>query len=152
MDHNARIRELALTIPEPAKPLASYVPVQVVQNLAFVSGQLPLRDGKLIAAGRVGETVSMEEALDCARQCALNILGALRAAIGDLNNVERLVKLSVFVAAPGSFADHPKVANGASDLFVEIFGDAGKHARAAVGVASLPLSAPVEIEAIFEIR
>lgn len=148
-----RLRELQITLPTPAKPIASYIPVVVLaeSGLAFVSGQVPLREGSLIAAGVVPGSVSIELAQECARQCVLNGLAALHAEIGSLDRVRRVVRVGVFVACEHGFAQHPAVANGASDLLVSIFGESGKHARAAVGAPSLPLNAPVEVEFLFEI-
>lgn len=152
-DIHTRLRELRLTLPEPAKPIASYVPTVSVPTtgLVFVSGQVPLRDGSLIAAGTVPVSVTIEQAQECARQCVLNGLAALQAEIGDLGKIRRMVRVGVFVACDHGFADHPKVANGASDLLVALLGDAGKHARAAVGAPSLPLNAPVEVEFLFAV-
>ena len=150
---DARLVELGLTLPAPAAPVASYVPAVAfpVGTPVYISGQIPLRDGKLIAQGQVGRDVSLEMAQECARQCALNALAALRAEVGDLARIRRVVRLGGFVACPPDFTEHPKVINGASDLLVELLGDAGRHARAAVGVPSLPLGAPVEIEFLFSI-
>ena len=147
-----RIVELGLEIPPPAAPVASYVPVVVAAGMAFVSGQVPLEGGQPVYRGAVGSEVSLEEATDGARRCALQILAALRAELGSLDRVVRIVRVGVFVASAPGFHDQSKVANGASDLFVEVFGDAGKHARAAVGVAELPLGVPVEVEAVAEIQ
>lgn len=149
----AILSELGLTLPEPAKPIAAYVPVVLAtdERLAFVSGQVPLSAGALLASGPVPSAVSIEKAQECARQCVVNGLAALRAAVGDLDRVRRVVRVGVFVACDPGFTDHPKVANGASELLVKVFGEAGKHARAAVGAPSLPLGAPVEVEFLFEI-
>lgn len=148
----ARLNELGLSLPVAPKPVASYIPTVRQGNLVFVSGQVPLRDGALIAAGTVPGAVSIEQAQECARQCVLNGLAALKAEIGDLANIRRVIRLGVFVACEHGFTDHPKVANGASDLLVKLLGDAGKHARAAVGAPSLPLGAPVEVEFLFEVE
>jgi enamine deaminase RidA (YjgF/YER057c/UK114 family) len=134
-----------------AAPVASYVPVVVSGGLAFVAGQVPLREGKPIATGRLGEGIDTEEGAALARQCALQALAALRAELGSLDRVTRIVKVGVFVASADTFTEQPKVANGASDLLGEVFGEAGKHARAAVGVSALPLGVPVEVELIAEV-
>ena len=143
----ARLEELGITLPAPAAPVASYVPVVVHGNTAYVSGQLPFVDGALVT-GRLGDTVSLEEGAAAARACGLMILAQIAGAGIALDRVERIVKLGAFVASTGEFTDQPKIANGASDLMVEIFGDAGRHARSAVGVPALPLGAAVEVDAI----
>lgn len=143
----ARLEELGITLPAPAAPVASYVPVVVHGNTAYVSGQLPFADGALVT-GRLGETISVEEGAAAARACALMILAQIDGAGIALDRVERIVKLGAFVASTAEFTDQPKIANGASDLMVEIFGDAGRHARSAVGVPALPLGAAVEVDAI----
>lgn len=147
----ARLKRLGLTLPKPPKPVASYVPTSMVCSgcQVFVSGQIPLRDGALIASGIVPSQVSLEMAQECARQCVLNGLAALREEIGGFERLRRTIRLGVFVACDPTFTDHPKVANGASDLLVELLGDDGRHARAAVGCPSLPLNAPVEVEMLF---
>lgn len=150
-----RLTEMGLTLPKPAKPVASYIPAVSVggnAQLVFIAGQVPLREGALIAAGTVPGAVSIDQAQECARQCVLNGLAALEAEIGDLVKVRRVVRVGVFVACEHGFTEHPKVANGASDLLVALLGDAGKHARAAVGAPSLPLGAPVEVEFLFEVE
>ncbi len=146
-----RLAELGLAVPEVAAPLASYVPAVRSGSHVFTSGQLPLRSGELIASGKVGGEVTAEQAGECARQCALNALAAVRVEVGDLSAVRRIVKVVVFVASTPDFTGQPGVANGASELFGSVFGDAGRHARSAVGVAVLPLNAPVEVEAVFEV-
>jgi enamine deaminase RidA (YjgF/YER057c/UK114 family) len=146
-----RLAELGLAVPEVAKPLASYVPALRSGQHVFTSGQLPLRDGELIATGKVGGEVTAEQAVECARQCALNALAAVRAETGDLSAIKRVVKVVVFVASTPDFTGQPAVANGASELFGEVFGDIGRHARSAVGVAALPLDAPVEVELVVEV-
>ena len=151
MGAEARLGELAIALPEATAPVASYVPVVVTGALAFVSGQVPLSEGKLLVSGKVGADVGLQEATEAARRCALQILAVLRAELGSLDRVARIVKVSVFVASSPGFTEQPKVANGASDLLVQVFGDAGRHARAAVGVAELPLGAPVEVELIAEL-
>jgi enamine deaminase RidA (YjgF/YER057c/UK114 family) len=143
-----RLAELGLSIPEVAKPVAAYVPALRVGQQVYTSGQLPLRAGELIATGKVGAEVTEEEAYACAQQCALNAIAAINAEIGDLSLVSQVVKVVVFVASTPDFTAQPKVANGASELLGEVFGDAGRHARSAVGVAALPLGAPVEVEVL----
>src|SRR6476469_2165835 len=146
-----RLAELGLTVPEVVPPVAAYVPAARSGNLIFTAGQLPSRDGTMLATGKLGAGVSEEEGYACARQCALNALAAIKAEIGELSDIRRVVKAVVFVASTPDFTAQPKVANGASELLGEVFGDAGKHARSAVGVASLPLDAPVEVELIVEV-
>jgi enamine deaminase RidA (YjgF/YER057c/UK114 family) len=146
-----RLSELGLAVPEVAKPVAAYVPAVRSGNHVFTSGQLPMREGQLITTGKVGGEVSAEEAVECARQCALNAIAAVRAEIGDLSNVKRIVKVVAFVASTPDFTGQPGVANGASELFGQVFGEVGQHARSAVGVPVLPLDAPVEVELIVEV-
>ncbi len=145
-----RLAELGLTLPEPAAPVAAYVPVVVAGGLAHVSGQLPFVGGRLVT-GRLGEDVALEDGYGAARACGLMILAQLKAALGSLDKVERVVKLGGFVNSTASFTDQPKVVNGASELMAEVFGEAGKHARSAVGVPVLPLGAAVEVDAIFAV-
>jgi enamine deaminase RidA (YjgF/YER057c/UK114 family) len=148
-----RLAALGLTLPQAQPPVATYVPFVVTGNLVVISGQLPMAEGKLAYSGKLGVSVSVEDGQAAARQCLLNILAHLNTACeGDLDRVVRLVRLGGFVACTPDFTQHPAVINGASDLAVAIFGDAGKHARAAVGVPSLPLDAAVEIDAMFEIE
>jgi enamine deaminase RidA (YjgF/YER057c/UK114 family) len=146
-----RLKELGIELPTPATPVASYVPVVVSNGFAFVAGQVALEEGKPLATGRLGAEISIEDGAGLARRCALQALSALRAELGTLDRIRRIAKVTVFVASAGGFTDQPKVANGASDLFVEVFGDAGRHARAAVGAPVLPLGAPVEVELIAEV-
>jgi enamine deaminase RidA (YjgF/YER057c/UK114 family) len=146
-----RLAELGLAVPEVAKPVAAYIPAVRSGNLVFTSGQLPMREGQLVTTGKVGGEVTAEEAVECARQCALNALAAVRAEIGDLSQVKRVVKVVAFVASTPDFTGQPGVANGASELFGDVFGDAGRHARSAVGVPVLPLDAPVEVELVVEV-
>jgi len=146
-----RLAELGLEVPEPAAPLASYVPAATAGSLVFTAGQLPLRSGELIAEGVVGQAVTPDEATMCAQQCALNAVAAVKAEIGDLARVRRVVKVLVYVASTPEFTGQPQVANGASELLGAVFGDAGRHARSAVGVVSLPLGAPVEVELVVEV-
>lgn len=143
----SRLAELGLALPAPAAPVAAYVPVVIAGGLAHVSGQLPFVNGKLVT-GRLGEDVSVEDGAIAAQACGLMILAQLKAALGSLSRVERVVKLGAFVNSTGGFTDQPKVANGASELMAAVFGDAGKHARSAVGVPVLPLGAAVEVDAI----
>jgi enamine deaminase RidA (YjgF/YER057c/UK114 family) len=145
-----RLTELGIELPAAPAPVASYVPVRVSGNLAFVSGMVPLEEGRPIVTGRVGEDVSVEEGAQAARRCALQALAALDEAVG-LDRVRGIVKVTAFVASGEGFTEQPKVANGASDLFVEVLGEAGKHARAAVSAPTLPLGVPVEVEAIAEL-
>lgn len=148
----AKLAELGLTLPEAAAPVAAYVPVVEVGGLLHVSGQLPFVDGKLVR-GRLGEDVSLEDGQKAAQACALMILAQVKAALGgSLDRVERIVKLGAFISSTGDFTDQPKVANGASELMVSVLGEAGKHARSAVGVPVLPLGAAVEVDAIVAVR
>jgi enamine deaminase RidA (YjgF/YER057c/UK114 family) len=151
MSIQARLEELGIELPAAAAPVAAYVPVVVTGNLAHVSGQLPFVGGQLVT-GRLGEDVSLEEGTAAARACGLMILAQLQAALGSLDRVARIVKLGAFVNSAPDFTDQPKVANGASELMTEAFGEAGKHARSAVGVPVLPLGAAVEVDAIVEVR
>ena len=152
MSAEHRVVELSLELPPAPQALASYVPVVVTGNLAFVAGQVPLSEGKLMWSGKLGAELDVPAGAEAARRCALQILSALRAELGSLDRIRRVVKVTVWVASAPGFTDQPKVANGASDLFVEVFGDAGRHARAAVGAPELPLGAPVEVELIAEIE
>lgn len=145
-----KLAELGLVLPEPAAPVAAYVPVVVADGLAHVSGQLPFIDGILLK-GRLGEDVDAGRGYDAARACGLMILAQLKAALGSLSRVERVVKLGAFISSTADFTDQPKVANGASELMAAIFGEAGRHARSAVGVAVLPLGAAVEVDCIVAI-
>ena len=146
-----RLAELGLAVPEVAKPVAAYVPAVRSGNHVFTSGQLPMRDGTLMTTGKVGGEITAEEAFECARQCALNALAAIRAEIGELSRIKRIVKVVAFVASTPDFTGQPGVANGASELFGDVFGDAGRHARSAVGVPVLPLDSPVEVELLVEV-
>lgn len=147
-----QIAAIGITLPTPPTPVAAYVPAVRSGNLLYISGQIPLRDGALIAAGIVGAQVTHEQARECARQCVINGLAAAAAALGSINRIRRVVRVGVFVACAPGFREQPKVANGASELLQDIFGDAGKHARAAVGCSDLPLGAPVEVELLFEVE
>jgi enamine deaminase RidA (YjgF/YER057c/UK114 family) len=146
-----RLAELGLSVPEVAKPVAAYIPAVRSGNHVFTSGQLPMRDGQLMLTGKVGGEVSQDEAVECARQCGLNALAAVRAEVGELSAIKRIVKVVAFVASTPDFTGQPLVANGVSELLGEVFGDAGRHSRSAVGVSVLPLDAPVEVELIVEI-
>jgi enamine deaminase RidA (YjgF/YER057c/UK114 family) len=151
MSANAKIQALGITLPEVAKPAGAYVPAVQSGNLVFTAGQIPLVEGKLIATGKVGKEISVEQARDIARICALNAVAAVKGVIGDLDRVKKVVKVVGFVASVPEFTQQPQVVNGASELLEQIFGEAGIHARSAVGVAVLPLDAPVEVELIVEI-
>ena len=147
-----KLAEMGVTIPDPKPALGSYVPAVQTGNLVFVSGNLPIQaDGSMLHSGKLGEDASVEEGYAAAKQCAINCLSAAKGIIGDLNNVQQIVKLRVLVNSASDFTEQPAVANGASDLLVELFGESGKHARAAVGVASLPLGASVEVELVLEV-
>jgi enamine deaminase RidA (YjgF/YER057c/UK114 family) len=148
-----RLQELGVTIPEPAAPVANYVGWVRTGNLVFTSGQVPLKDGKFHFQGKIGGEISVEQAQQAARMCAINVISQIKGALdGNLDRVKRVVKLVGFVNAVPEFTDHPKVVNGASDLMVEVFGDKGKHARSAVGSGSLPLNVSVEVEGVFEVE
>lgn len=149
---DARLKELGIELAEPAAPVANYVGYAISGNNVFISGQLPVIDGKLAYVGKVGDSVSVEDGQKAARACAVNIIAQLRSACGgDLDRVKRIVRLGGFVNSTPDFGDQPKVINGASDLMVEVFGDAGKHCRAAVSAGGLPFNVAVEIEAVAEI-
>ena len=146
-----RLAELGLSVPEVVPPLAAYVPARRSGAYVYTSGQLPLRDGALLATGKVGAEVAAEQAAQCAQQAALNAIAAVASQV-DLSDVVAVVKVVVYVASAPDFTGHPAVANGASELLGKVFGDAGHHARSAVGVAALPLDAPVEVEILVEVR
>lgn len=146
-----RLVELGIELPSAPQPVASYIPVKVVGDLAWVAAQIPMQDGAVTVRGKVGGEVTTDEANAGARRCALQALAALQAALGTLDRVKGVVKLDVFVASAPGFTDQPKVANGASDLLVEVFGDDGRHARAAVGVPELPLGAAVEVALLVQL-
>lgn len=147
----ARLAAEGVTLPAAAAPAANYVPFMRTGNLLFTSGQLPLLDGKLVATGLLGRDLDTEAGKLAARACAINILAQVKAATGDLEKIARIVKITVFVASAPGFTEQHLVANGASDLLAKVLGERGRHARSAVGTASLPLDAPVEIEAIVEL-
>jgi enamine deaminase RidA (YjgF/YER057c/UK114 family) len=150
MSIEQKLAELGLELPNVATPAGAYVPAVISGNLVFTAGQIPLVDGVLMATGKVGNEISPEFAKEIAQRCALNALAAIKSVIGDLSRVKRVVKVVGFVASTPEFTGHPGVLNGASELLGKVFGDAGLHARSAVGVASLPLDAPVEVELIVE--
>ncbi len=147
-----KLKELAIALAEAPKPLGSYVPCVQAGNLLFLSGALPLKEGKLIKTGKLGESVSIEEAQECARQCVINALSVIKSHLGALDKIKKCVKLNGYVASSQDFTDQPKVLNAASDLLFEVFGDSGRHARAAVGVYVLPLNSPIEVDFIFELE
>lgn len=149
-DIDRKLEELGLTLPKAAAPVATYVPAVEAGGLLHVSGQLPFRDGKVVT-GRLGDDLDVAAGQDAAKLSALMVVAQVKAALGDLSRVARVVKLGVFVNSAASFGDQPEVANGASDLMVALFGDAGKHARAAVGVAALPRHAAVEVDAVIAV-
>ena len=151
MTPEEKLATLGITLPEAPKPLGSYVPCVQTGNLLFLSGMLPLKEGKLARTGRVGEAVMLQEAQEDAKQAVINALTVLKAQLGSLDRVRRCVKLNGYVASAPGFTDQPKVLNSASDFLFEVFGDAGRHARAAIGVSVLPLNSPVEIDFIFEV-
>jgi enamine deaminase RidA (YjgF/YER057c/UK114 family) len=148
----AKLANLGLALPVAPKPVAAYIPCRRVGNLLFVAGQIPMREGALIAKGAVPGQVGVEQAIECARQCVLNGLAVVKAEVGSLDRVRQFVRLGVFVCSDAGFFDQPKVANGASELLVAVFGDKGRHARAAVGSIALPLGAPVEVEMLVEVE
>ena len=151
MTPSEKLKELGLALPVAAKPVGAYVPAVRTGNLIFTAGQIPVKDGQLICAGKVPTDVSLERARAAARQAAMNALSAVAALTGTLDAVSRVVRLNVFVASADGFTDQAKVANAASELLVEIFGDAGVHTRCAIGAAELPLAAPVELDVIVEV-
>ena len=149
---DARLRELGITLPEPATPIANYVPAVIAGSLLVISGQIPMQAGRIAVTGKLGQGVGPEAGREAARTCFLNVLAQARAALGgDLGRVKRVVRLGGFIACTPDFTQHAVVMNGASDLAVEVFGEAGRHARSTIGVPSLPGDAAVEVEAMFEI-
>ncbi|HOJ37186.1 MAG TPA: RidA family protein [Ignavibacteriales bacterium] len=148
----AKLKEMGIVIPEAPKPLAAYVPAVQVDKFVYTSGQLPIVDGQLKFKGKLGKDITEDEAKQAAKICAINCLSVVKSLIGSLDNIERIVKVVVFVNSSEEFTAQPAIANGASEFFVEVFGDAGKHARSAVGVSQLPLGAPVEIEIIVKLK
>ncbi|MHC4713433.1 MAG: RidA family protein [Planctomycetota bacterium] len=151
MTPEERLEQLGITLPAVAAPVANYIPAKTVGPLIYISGQIPMVEGDLVCTGKVGAEVSLEQAREAARVTAVNILAALKSVAGDLSRVEA-VRVEGFVASVDGFTDQAKVLNGASDLIVEILGDAGRHTRFAIGAAELPLGAPVEISAVFAFR
>ena len=147
-----KIKELGFELPETAKPVAAYIPALISGDLVFTAGQIPFVKGELQYKGKVGAELTLEDGQRAAEICALNCLAAIKGVIGDLNKIEKIVKLTVFVNNIDGYGDQPKVANGASELIGQIFGEIGKHARSAVGVNGLPLNAPVEIEMIVKVK
>jgi enamine deaminase RidA (YjgF/YER057c/UK114 family) len=148
-----RLTELGIELPQPAAPVAAYVPAVEVNGLLHISGQLPFREDGVLVTGKLGDTVSLEEGSAAAKRCGIMLIAQMKAALGgDLDRVVQIVKLGAFVASTGDFTDQPKVANGASELMQAVFGDAGRHARSAVSVPVLPLGAAVEIDAIVAVR
>jgi enamine deaminase RidA (YjgF/YER057c/UK114 family) len=146
-----KLDALGISLPKAAVPAANYLPTITTGNLLFTSGQLPLRDGALVHEGLLGRDLTVEQGQEAARWCAINILAQAQAALGDLEKIKRIVKIAIFVASMPEFTEQHLVGNGASNLLADVLGDAGRHARSAVGTASLPLNAPVEIEAIIEV-
>jgi enamine deaminase RidA (YjgF/YER057c/UK114 family) len=152
MSIDQRLSELGITLPQPAAPVASYVPAVEVGGLLHISGQISVaEDGKLIL-GRLGEDMNLERGIEAARRCGIMLLAQIKAALGSLDRVERIVKLGAFVNSAPAFTDQPKVANGASELMQEVFGEAGRHARSAVGVSVLPLGVAVEVDATVAVK
>lgn len=147
-----RLSALNITLPSPPKPAGSYVPVTITGKLAFVSGQIPIQQDKVIYTGKVSKDLTLGDAQKAARLCIINALAQLKAELGNLDRISKIVKVSGFVNSPPEFTDQPKVINGASDLLFEIFGQKGQHARIAIGVSSLPLNSAVEIDLIAEIN
>jgi enamine deaminase RidA (YjgF/YER057c/UK114 family) len=148
----ARLKELGIVLPQPAAPAANYMPYTQAGNILIISGQLPMMDGKLAFTGKLGANVSLETGQEAAKVCAINILAQTNAALGgDLSRIKRCLRLGGFVASTPDFTQHPQVINGASNLMVDVLGEAGKHARAAVGVSALPFDAAVEVDAMFEV-
>lgn len=147
-----RLRLKDISLPKPPEPIGTYLPAVRVGNLLFVSGMIPKTEGQTLLTGKVGRELTVQEGYDAARLCVLNALAAVKAELGSLERVSRVVKLVGYVASAESFGDQPKVVNGASDLLVEVFGERGRHARVSVGVAELPANVPVEVEVIFEVK
>jgi enamine deaminase RidA (YjgF/YER057c/UK114 family) len=147
-----KMKELGFTLPETVKPLAAYIPAIRTGDYVYTSGQVPFADGKLKYGGKIGSDLSIEEGQKAAELCALNALSAIKSVIGDLNKIEQIVKVTVFVNSADGFSDQPKVANGASEFLGKIFGEAGKHARSAVGANGLPVNSAVEVEMIVKVK
>lgn len=152
MSYEAKIKELGLTIPEAPKPVAAYVPAVRSGNLVYTAGQIPFLNGELKYKGKLGKDLTVEEGYEAAKLCALNCLSVIKGVIGDLDKIVRVVRVGGFVNSVPEFSDQPKVVNGASELLGQIFGEAGKHARAAVGSINLPINAAVEVEMVVEVK
>lgn len=152
MSYEEKLKGLGITIPDVPKPVAAYVPGVKVGQFVYTSGQLPLVNGTLLHTGKVGREVSAQEAYEAAKLCAINCLSVVRSLVGSLDNIKRVVKVTGFVSSAEGFQQQPQVVNGASELLGKVFGDAGVHARSAVGVAELPMGAPVEVEMIIEVQ
>ena len=146
-----KLNEMGIEIPEAPKPLASYIPVTKVDNLVFTAGQIPMANGELKFKGKVGKDISLEDGVKAAQLCTVNCLSVIKSEVNNLDNIKRIVKVTVFVNSADGFTDQPKVANGASDMLVKVFGENGKHVRSAVGVNELPIDSSVEIEMIVEV-
>jgi enamine deaminase RidA (YjgF/YER057c/UK114 family) len=147
-----KIKELGFNLPEAPKPVAAYIPALMINNMVFTAGQIPSIAGELVFKGKIDTELTLMEGQRAAETCILNCLAAVKGVIGELNKIERIIKLTVFVNSSDDFTDQPKVANGASELLIKIFGDKGKHVRSAVGVNALPLNAAVEVEMVCEIK
>jgi enamine deaminase RidA (YjgF/YER057c/UK114 family) len=152
MDITQKLTALGWALPQAPKPIAAYVPAARTGNLLFISGQLPMRDGKLLFAGRVPSVVSIEDAQKAAGQCTVNALAIALTELGDWQKLSRVIRIGVFVQSDADFHDQAKIANGASELLQQLLGESGRHARATIGVSALPLNAPVEAEFLFEVR
>jgi len=152
MDIEKKLQELNITIPSAAAPAANYLPYIINEKELLISGQLPMQDGKLIYQGKLGDNISDEDGIKAAELCAINLVAQAKAAVKDLNNILKCLKLEIFVNSTENYQDHPKIGNGASNMMVNIFGEAGKHSRFAMGAHSLPFNAAVEIGAIFKIK
>ena len=152
MSIDQRLAELGITLPQPAAPVAAYVPAVEIDGMLHISGQISFAEDGSLIKGRVGEDLGLEDGIAAARRCGIMLLAQIKAALGSLDRVERVVKLGVFVNSTPDFVDQPKVANGASELMQDVFGDAGKHARSAVGVTVLPLGVAVEVDAIVAVK
>jgi enamine deaminase RidA (YjgF/YER057c/UK114 family) len=152
MTPEEKLKSLGIELPAPPKPLGAYVPFVKTGNLVYLSGMLPLKDGKITKTGRVGESVTLEEAVEAAKTAAINALAVLKSAIGSLDKVKRCVRIEGFVASAQDFTDQPKVLNGVSNFIFEVLGEAGLHTRTAIGVNILPLNSPVEISFVFEVK
>lgn len=151
MSHETRLKELGIELPAPPKPVATYIPAVQVGELLFLSGVIPFRDGQLMVTGKLGRDLSVEQGMEAARVALLNALAIVRHELGTLDRVKRIVRMVGHVASAEGFVQHPMVINGASDLLVQVFGEAGRHARVALGAAELPLSAPIELELIVQV-